>query len=527
MTYTGASYLSRRDFLAASAATISASVLPSEALAQSARFRRWEITDPAMPPRVLTSYKAGIRKMLGLAPTDPRNWYRNALVHLFDCPHGNWWFLVWHRAYLGWLEVTLRDLSGDPEFALPYWDWTKTPRVPTAMFDGVLDPNDGAFIATFDQFKSPFEPAITALYASFSQAQKAQLALRPFPFTTPTEFWQILPQVFFDQPSARGLTATNPDLDANTKVTVATDMIRSALRTPTFAGERKSERRGRIPERKGGEPQQGEYKGYSRKPASQQCAWRNGRRGRSLYGLILLIRGSRISTCIMAISIGYGMSGRAGKPRLDGPRCRKAPISLHGRTSHSCSSVTKRSQPVSKTKAGDYTTMGVFDYDYSPGAGEDQVPAPTPAVAARPDPGICWPGHARGGCGKGLRQAPSCRCPPRRCSSLTSPEAAPRVAEITLDLTHSDQGRRFRVLVSPGDGAAPIAAGAITVFGHPHTGPATFTVPLPENLGVTAAAGGNVPLNIQVVPIGPAVGSMTAAAVAAPPQISAIQVRTN
>ena len=24
-------------------------------------------------------------------------------------------------AYLGWLEVTLRDLSGDPEFALPYW----------------------------------------------------------------------------------------------------------------------------------------------------------------------------------------------------------------------------------------------------------------------------------------------------------------------------------------------------------------------------------------------------------------------
>ncbi|MGB7833479.1 MAG: tyrosinase family protein, partial [Xanthobacteraceae bacterium] len=234
MTYTGASYLSRRDFLAASAATISASVLPSEALAQSARFRRWEITDPAMPPRVLASYKAGIRKMLGLAPTDPRNWYRNAMVHLFDCPHGNWWFLVWHRAYLGWLEVTLRDLSGDPEFALPYWDWTKTPSVPTAMFDDVLDPNNGAFIATFDQFRSEFEPAITAVYASFSQAQNAQLALRRF--TTPTEFWEILPQVFFDQPSARGLTATNPDLDANTRVTVATNMIRSALRTPTFAG---------------------------------------------------------------------------------------------------------------------------------------------------------------------------------------------------------------------------------------------------------------------------------------------------
>src|SRR5262249_38684786 len=31
-------------------------------------------------------------------------------------------------------------------------------------------------------------------------------------------------------------------------------------------------------------------------------------------------------------------------------------------------------QPVSKTNAGDYAAMSVFDYDYSPGSGEDQVP---------------------------------------------------------------------------------------------------------------------------------------------------------
>jgi tyrosinase len=107
-----------------------------------------------------------------------------------------------------------------------------------------------------------------------------------------------------------------------------------------------------------------------------------------------------------------------------------------------------------------------------------------------------------------------------------APEAAPPVAEITLTLARSDQGRRFRVLVSPGGGAAPVAAGAITVFGQPHHGQATFTVPLPENLGVTTAAG-NVTLDIRVVPIGPAVGPTAAAAVAAPPQVSAIQVRTN
>jgi tyrosinase len=104
------------------------------------------------------------------------------------------------------------------------------------MFADVLDPNNGAFIPTFAKFKAQFEPAMTALYASFSQQQIGMLGSRPFPFTTPADFWQVLPQVFFDQPSARGLTATNPDLDADTKVSVAINTIRSALRTSLFAG---------------------------------------------------------------------------------------------------------------------------------------------------------------------------------------------------------------------------------------------------------------------------------------------------
>ena len=33
-----------------------------------------------------------------------------------------------------------RQLSGDPEFALPYWDWTSAPRVPDVLFDDVLTP---------------------------------------------------------------------------------------------------------------------------------------------------------------------------------------------------------------------------------------------------------------------------------------------------------------------------------------------------------------------------------------------------
>ena len=46
--------------------------------------------------------------MLGLPATDPRNWYRYALIHALDCPHGNWWFLPWHRGYLGWFERICR-----------------------------------------------------------------------------------------------------------------------------------------------------------------------------------------------------------------------------------------------------------------------------------------------------------------------------------------------------------------------------------------------------------------------------------
>ncbi|NKC28072.1 tyrosinase family protein [Ochrobactrum ciceri] len=61
-------------------------------------------------------------------------------------PHGNWWFPVWHRAYLYWFENIIRKLSGDILFTLPYWDWTEYPEIPASMFDGVLTPTDKAYL---------------------------------------------------------------------------------------------------------------------------------------------------------------------------------------------------------------------------------------------------------------------------------------------------------------------------------------------------------------------------------------------
>ena len=83
---------------------------------------------------MLVSYAKAIRVMLKLPPDHPHNWFRNAFVHFMDCPHGNWWFYVWHRGYIGYFEQTIRALSNDQHFTLPFWDWSKLPRIPAGMF---------------------------------------------------------------------------------------------------------------------------------------------------------------------------------------------------------------------------------------------------------------------------------------------------------------------------------------------------------------------------------------------------------
>jgi hypothetical protein len=185
-------------------------------------------------------------------------------------------------------------------------------------------------------------------------------------------------------------------------------------------------------------------------------------------------------------------------------------------------------QPVSKTSAGDYTTMSVFDYDYSLGSGEDQVPAGGPAVAALPASQAFSAQITSATIGASV-PAGGARVPAAALAPA-APQAPPRVAEVTLNLGPTDQGRRFQVLVSP-EGGAPIEAGGITIFSHHVHGPTTFTVPLPENLAVTAAApGSNVPLDIRVVPLEQAPGAAPTTrfrATATSPQVAQITVRTN
>jgi tyrosinase len=127
--------LHRRSFILAGASSLAALGAPSWLGAQAAVATRRSIRDmDARDPDLAALYRA-VAAMKALPASDPRNWTRFADIHRF-CPHGNWYFLPWHRAYILAFERICRQLSGKRDFALPYWDWTADPRFPAAFTAG-------------------------------------------------------------------------------------------------------------------------------------------------------------------------------------------------------------------------------------------------------------------------------------------------------------------------------------------------------------------------------------------------------
>ena len=86
----------------------------------------------------LAAYRTAVREMKNLPESDPRNWRRQAQIHQNNCPHRNWFFLPWHRKYILDFERICRDLSGDQNFALPYWNWTRTRSIPAPFWQRTL-----------------------------------------------------------------------------------------------------------------------------------------------------------------------------------------------------------------------------------------------------------------------------------------------------------------------------------------------------------------------------------------------------
>jgi tyrosinase len=100
---------------------------------QPAVVRRNVATMSASDP-ILVAYKDAVAQMKALPASDPRSWQAQATIHNDHCPHGNWFFLPWHRAYLYYFECVVRELSGMKDWALPYWNWTQDPQIPATFF---------------------------------------------------------------------------------------------------------------------------------------------------------------------------------------------------------------------------------------------------------------------------------------------------------------------------------------------------------------------------------------------------------
>lgn len=95
---------------------------------------RRNISNLAANDPIIQTYKDAVAAMKALPGTDGRNWTKQAEIHNNHCVHGNWWFLPWHRAYLFYFEAICRKLTGNNDFALPYWNWTTAPSIPAPFW---------------------------------------------------------------------------------------------------------------------------------------------------------------------------------------------------------------------------------------------------------------------------------------------------------------------------------------------------------------------------------------------------------
>jgi len=484
--------VSRRDVLTTGAAAAFTALSPNAAMAQTpARYRRLSVSNP-QAARALASYKKAIRNMLNRPPSDPLNWYRNALVHTLDCPHGNWWFLAWHRGYLGWFEQICRELSGDPDFAIPYWDWTKEPRVPQLMFDEVLTPTAPAFIDTFANFAKQFKDVVAnADYwkggSPFNEeGQYAQLLARGL--RSPDDLWFDIGsdprpgfQMFFDRAHARGLTKDKPDFDQDTAKAVSLPMILDGLAPRDFITF-----------------------------ASPKTFAHSALTG---FGVLESQPHNLVHNCVGGEFTANGQTTHAGGFMLNflspvdpifflhhanidrlwdvwtrKQQARHYPTLPEGNDLKRWSAepflffIDSKGQPATKTKAGDYAAIGDFNYDYEPGSGEEVVLAPVPATASvqRFGAQLVAEGVAsRGG---------SVTLPP---AILRAGADAQLFAKVTLGLPPSAHAGHLAVVVDA-PGGAPLTPSNIvklSMFGH-HTlhGPVTFTVPLRAPLSTLRAA---------------------------------------
>jgi len=500
---------SRREFIASVGAALLAcgncSYLSAQAASSSdrrARYRRMNLSDQGAE-RSLESYERAVTAMLALPPSDPRNWYRHALIHTMDCPHGNWWFLPWHRAYTGWLERICRDLSGDPEFALPYWDWTESPKLPERFLLGNLNPANFK-ITGFADFKSQFKASVQDFWAALSSAQLRQLTLRDYP--ADALLWANIQNDPPGQPDEASMFSDisfvrlvnpprTPWLDALASKAVALSTILDAL-GPTnfedFGSHKASYHSGSaaqgVLESQPHNLVHNEVGGIVTGPPDRQGFMRDFL---SPVDPIFFMHHSNIDRLWDVWTRKQLLTGQQQGHPEKYPVVPVIPSDLSAWMSEPfLFFIGPDGKPVAQQTSGDYVSTGLFDYDYQPGSGEIVVPKAAPqlnTLAGRTITATMLPQVA-----SAPNQASGTVKVPRAALPQPVPQQAGTriMARITTELPPDSRGIRLHVLVNAPVGARNVNfsdayyAGSFELFGghrlggQRHDSQVTFTIGL-------------------------------------------------
>ena len=513
----------RRGFVTAAAAAAGAAAVPLSAPRAATKWRRYNVTSPE-GQKMLVSYAKGVEAMLKLPADHPQNWFRNAFIHLMDCPHGNWWFYVWHRGYLGYFERSIRNLSGDPDFALPYWDWTELPQIPDGMFDGVLTPTGKAFApytGNLALFTSFVQNPLSAYWNGLSAPQKAQQGARGYKAFT--DLWNDVTgysaatqggisgnEAFAITCGSRYLSRDNPKLDPATAYNVSPFVVLSGLLPTDFNNPVNtiSFTSSKAPTHNWmgavkfstleGMPHNQVHNYIGGVGPLDPGPYGNMTNFLSPIDPIFFLHHSNMDRLW---DVWTRKQQRLGLPFLPVGDDLKAfanePFLFY---------VGGDGKYVGPSKAGDYLSTEAFDYDYQPGFGEDVVQTPTAVAAARKPAPYTGTPTATGAQVTVAKEALQ--------RHLAESGGRPLVAAITVPRpAGTSSTRSFDVLVNAPAGQAgagnPGFAGTISFFGAMMPGmkmeaDATFAVPLPKAqgplLGAAPANAANATLNIRVVP---------------------------
>lgn len=506
----------------------------AQAAARRPRFRRFDVATP-QGQRMLQSYARGVAAMLRRPADDPLNWFRNAFVHFLDCPHGNWWFYVWHRGYIGHFERTIRRLSGDPSFALPFWDWTRHPEFPASLCQGVLDPTSAAFApftGNLHTFTTFLQPALRRYWNQLSAPQRAQQELRGY--GSFEDVWNGVtgwdPQLqtsiaanlsFAVTCAARYPSLANRELDSRTASSVSAAVVGCGLEAPSYydatvSDSFTSSRTTSHLSQPDGATQFSVLEGLPHNKLHNYIGG-VGPIDPGPYGNMT----NFLSPVDPVFFLHHANMDRLWDVWTQRQLAQGGPIAPTGDALAPFMAepflffVDAQGRPI-RSRAGEVFSTASFDYDYAPGFGSQRPPRPATATPrSRPAAIVAT-----------VREGVATLVLPAALLGVAAGESgmAPclGIVEVTLErpLGLASQ-RQFDLLLNAppelqaAEPGSPHYAGTISFFGPPmaHHGPvqghgshatglATFAVPLRLNAAAlpSAAAGAGVELRLRLVP---------------------------